>query len=381
MFAKEIRLFRIHITGACAAVAILVQPHASWAQKVEITNENGVAVIHNPKSPVPLPGALSEVFLREDLVIGNQREKEDYWFSFINSLDVDASGNIYTIDPKDVRIRVFDPQGKLLRAFGRKGQGPEEFSGPGSIQVTSNGKLLVFDVLNSRLSLLTPDGKSIRNVPSGVPALIVIKSDARGFLYCLKTGVKENKRTQEILRYDPSLNPVRTISSFERSWNPRVINPFPETYFADVTQNGDLVWGLTSAYRMDVVDPEGKVLRRILKDHDPIKITPADRQRYLAKYASLHAPIRFEYEFPDYYPPVSRIIIDDRDQIFAQTYEKDMQGGIRHDVFSADGRYLGRFTLPENERMAVVKNNKLYCMIMESDEGVPLVKRYTLFWK
>lgn len=380
---KNNRIWPVRLLSfsVCAFSAFLLQPCLSWAQKVEIRNENGVAVIHNPKDPVPLPGVPSRIVLEEDLIIGNEKEKDDYWFSFLNSIAVDESGNIYTMDPKDIRIRVFDRNGKLIRAFGRKGQGPGEFSGPGSIQVTADAKLLVFDVLNGRLSVLTLDGKSIKDVPSGLPAQIVIKSDTKGYLYCFKIGVKENKQTQEILKCDPSLKPISTISSFERPWSRRVINPYPETYFADLTKNDSFIWGLSSAYEMNIVDPNGKTLRRIIKDYDPVKITSADKQKFLEKESSGSAPLRFEYEFPEHYPAVSLLLVDDRNHIYIRTYEKDGQGRIRHDVFDPEGRYVARFFLPENERAAVVKNDKLYCLIRESEAGVPLVKRYAFEWK
>jgi len=33
------------------------------------------------------------------------------------------------------------------------------------------------------------------------------------------------------------------------------------------------------------------------------------------------------------------------------------------------------------EQMDVVKDNKLYCVIRENEEGIPLIKRYSIAWK
>lgn len=29
----------------------------------------------------------------------------------------------------------------------------------------------------------------------------------------------------------------------------------------------------------------------------------------------------------------------------------------------------------------LAKKNKIYCMVQESEEGIPLVKRYSMVWK
>jgi len=347
----------------------------SWMQKVEIKTENGVKIIRNPKTPVSLPGVPSRVILKEDLVIGEETEKEDFWFSFVNSIAVDDSGNIYTLDPKEVKIRVFDPKGKLLRTFGRKGQGPGEFSGPGWMKVMPDGLLVVYDVLASQFTYLTLDGKFLKTVSTSKLPVGLLIIDSRGFIYQHKMG-PEYKTIDELIKYDPSLNPVMKIHSFERTRKPRIINPFPVGYFFELTEADNLIWLLSSAYDIHVVDPNGKTVMRIIKNYDSMKITDADKERVVETF-----PSRFEIEFPEYYPAVAGLFIDERDQIFTQTFEKDHYGGVYHDVFDPNGRYIARFSLPENEQIAVIKNNKLYCMIGESEESIPLVKRYIMKWE
>ncbi len=51
-------------------------------------------------------------------------------------------------------------------------------------------------------------------------------------------------------------------------------------------------------------------------------------------------------------------------------------GSFWHDVFDAQGRCFTRFTLPGGEMLFIVKKNKLYVMIKENEDGIPLVKRY-----
>ncbi|MCK4826513.1 hypothetical protein KA005_62805 [bacterium] len=75
-----------------------------FGQKIEIQKEGGVTVVYNPRIPVHLDGFSTRATLKEELIIGKESDKEDYWFSRLNYLAVDEAGNIYTLDPKDIRI-------------------------------------------------------------------------------------------------------------------------------------------------------------------------------------------------------------------------------------------------------------------------------------
>jgi len=158
------------------------------AQEIKKKIENGVTVIRNPKTPVPPSGSQSKLILKEDLGIGKDTKKENYWFSYLNSLAVDDSGNIYTLDPKEIKIRVFDSNGKLLRTFGRQGQGPGEFRGPGWMNVMPDGDLIVFDVLSRRFTYLTLDGKFLKTVSISTLPPGVVRIDKKGFIYQHKVG-------------------------------------------------------------------------------------------------------------------------------------------------------------------------------------------------
>jgi hypothetical protein len=61
--------------------------------------------------------------------IGNF-DDPDLGFSQVYSADVDSDGNIYVLEGSVPEIRVFSPEGKLLRRIGRRGAGPGEFEGP-----------------------------------------------------------------------------------------------------------------------------------------------------------------------------------------------------------------------------------------------------------
>ena len=149
-------------------------------------------------------------------------------------------------------------------------------------------------------------------------------------------------------------------------------------YFCNRDQLGG---SMKEFFKRCIIDPNGKTVKRILKDNEPVKITNSDKERFIKKESLQELPLRSKLEFPEHFPVVSGLFIDDQDQIYTKTSEKDGNGGIYYDVFDPMGRYISRFALPENEQVYVVKNNKLYCIIRESESGIPLVKRYTIGWK
>lgn len=51
-------------------------------------------------------------------------------------------------------VKIFSLEGRVLGAFGSKGDGTDEFFGPEALAVTPQGKVVVSDKLNSRIQVL-----------------------------------------------------------------------------------------------------------------------------------------------------------------------------------------------------------------------------------
>ncbi len=70
--------------------------------------------------------ALSHFVAEPDMRIGDFADP-DIGFSRVGGIDVDRDGDIYVMETMVPEIRVFSPEGKLLRRIGRRGAGPGEF--------------------------------------------------------------------------------------------------------------------------------------------------------------------------------------------------------------------------------------------------------------
>src|SRR5258706_3588143 len=90
---------------------------------------------------------------------------------------VAPSGDIFVADGHggntNARILKFSADGRLVKAWGRKGSGPGEFDAPHSLAMDSRGRLFVADRGNSRIQIFDQNGKFLEEWrqfgrPSGV---------------------------------------------------------------------------------------------------------------------------------------------------------------------------------------------------------------------
>jgi hypothetical protein len=350
------------------------------AQQADVRMDNGVRVVRNPKTPVVGPGGNpAAVSLVEDLVIGNDTGREDYWFGFLNALDVDAAGNIYTVDPKSVRIRIFRPDGSLVKAFGRKGQGPGEFSGPGGIIAAADGTIIVSDVLNARLSSLTREGTHLKDTPFGGYRIGGLFIDGRSDLYIADVQPPAgDQQLWDLIKLDRGMKPLSKIYSLSVPFKPRTMNMIPIRLFFGLVGEDRIAWMVSTDYGIRVADGAGKPVMKIFKDWNARKLSENDRASLLKGRFPKGAPAQIEIEFPEYYPAAAGFMTDEKGRIFVRTYETDGKGGAAVDVFDVSGLYVARFFVPEDEDTVTVRNDKLYVILKESASGNPLVKRYAL---
>ncbi len=99
---------------------------------------------------------------------------------------VAPDGTVWVTDTGNKRVVVYDRGLKQLRAIGRLGSGPEEFSDPVGIAASRDGFLYVADAGNQRIQVLDTNGRFVRAIPivgwkMGVEAHLDVDED--GTLY------------------------------------------------------------------------------------------------------------------------------------------------------------------------------------------------------
>ena len=74
---------------------------------------------------------------------------------------VDLDGGLLVIDVKEAQGRRYSADGKLLRSFGNRGDGPGEFRYPSAVRRLPSGDILVADAMGGRLTVLDSAAREV----------------------------------------------------------------------------------------------------------------------------------------------------------------------------------------------------------------------------
>lgn len=352
---------------------------AEWKGTIE--EVDGVTVVKNPKEPM----YGEDVFnVEEELTIESEEGEEGFMFLNILNLVVDEEENIYVCDRKAAHIIVFDKNGDFLRTIGKKGQGPGEMRYPQDIQVFPQRELMVNDRGQARIHFFSLNGEYIRGFStSQLNSFRRPKVDSHGNMVAV-FRISGDERRSVLKKFTSDLSPVFTIAT-----QPFVSKPPTIEYFWmrrltnlvwNVTVEDDIIWGVTTKYEIFVLNTEGNLINKIVREYDGIKITEKEKEKLIKdRFGDRPVHPSITLKFPNRYPPFIRFTCDEEGRIFVQTYEKTEDGERDYyDVFDSEGKYIARISL--KFRPMVWKNNKLFT-IEEDEDGFQFVKRYRVTWK
>lgn len=342
-------------------------------EEIKIKIINGIPVVYNPRVPI----SLQKIILKEDLTISGKQEGPRYELSDIRSVQVDEEENVYILDLKDVRVKVFDKNGKGLRIFGKKGKGSCELQLPYRMYLISEKELMFYDMSNRRISYYSLDGQCLREISTAKLMFERTIADSKGNIvgYFFIPG---ERYVHELKKFDSKLNPIMPIVTVEEQRTPYVIEIMDTSLQFRVLENDNIVWSHPSCYEISIISPEGKTLRKIMKAYDPVKITEAEKKEMVERSTT---PPGYKVKIPEYYNPFYYFICDEVGRIYVRTHERDSKGGLWHDVFDAEGLNIGKFSLPADEQIFVVKKDKIYSVISKNGQPYSFVKRYSMEWQ
>lgn len=353
-----------------------------FSQNIKIEKKDDVTIIHNPKKPGQVPGAPKALSLEEDLRIGIEEGDEDYMFANLRSVQVDDEENIYVLDAKYIKVKVYDKSGKHIRSFGKIGQGPGEFGWPARMVMRTDGKIAILDSRNRRFSYYSREGECLKEFNHAEYGnFIRAWPDSRGFVYCDVMAYSETSRISKLVKFDAEFNRVSELAEMEDKRNLMEINPILYRIVYNVLPDDRVIWARNLEYCIHVVDSSGKLVKKIYKDYDPVTIPEAEKERIKKEYSREGFPPTLKIVFPKKYPPIYYLLGDDKGRIYVRTYTQNDEGLLKWDVFDEEGRYILSFFHPEEDILFVIKNGKSYSINQDNEEGIPHVRRYRMVWQ
>jgi hypothetical protein len=345
--------------------------------------ENGVTIVTNGRQPSPTPGAPTRLVLEEVYTAGGG-DSPDASFVSATGLDVLPDGTVYVVDSKDSRVKVFDAAGRFVRVFGRQGQGPGEMNQPTGILISPANEVLVEDVLNRRLAVFALDGTFRRHISTARALGITgIQMDGRGLIVARSMGLGEGGQVAlEVKTYDAEFNPKVTLASVAMQVSGGAkINPFSamDLLYA-LSRDGRLYLGSARAYEIRIVSADGRLVKTIGRDYDPVPFTPADKDEMLKNLASVPGVnLKDMIQFPDVYPPFGYFVLADEGRLLVKTFEKGRAPKeFTWDVFDADGRYIAR--VPIAHDIQLWRDGKAYVFV-EDEDGYRVLRCCRARWE
>ena len=337
--------------------------------KGTIEKVNGVTVVKNPKEPMYGVDVFS---LEEELSIGEAEGREEYMFSQLIDVGVDGEENIYILDFLEAHIKVFNKSGEYLSTIGRRGQGPGEIQRPMNIYITPGNEILINDRGARYLHFITLGGRYIRSIYQG--RLSRPKVDTQNNIVARQTIMNTNEVRFVLKKFDSELNALFTILSSG------VLNLFAPRCYWEISKDDTIIWGYADKYEFQIHDSDGRLIRKIIKVHNPVMITKEEKQEWTeSRYGEQGVPPDLKVSWKPHHNVFQFMNVDDEGRIFVQTYEKTTDGSDYYcDVFDSEGKYVAK--IPLKTQPWVWKRGKLYA-IEEDEAGYQYVKRYKVTWK
>lgn len=369
---------------------------AEWTGAIE--EADGITVVKNPEAPLYSETILS---LDEELSIGEAEGREEYVFSRIRDVEVDKAGRIYALDSNEANVKVFDRDGNYIRTIGRKGQGPGELQSPNDIYIDDKDKIYISDVGNDRLSVFNEHGDFIDsfnfqeysvskiigvNAKDEIVLLLstTSKESGKGFLvfdYMVNVYSSRFELRENLYRFT-----IPVMQMFTKEGKMLSLSvPFQKTLCCKMDSRGNVYVAESQEYRIHIFSPDGKLIRRIEKEHERSKVSKQDVENYAREHFQedenqrkfwLDA-VRDQLKIPDYKPVFDRLY-SDQEKLLVLRQELEEKKNTFVDVFDSGGKYIGIMLLSVLPR--TWKDNKIYT-IEEDEDGYQYVKRYKVNWK
>lgn len=374
-------LFRLMTPLIAAGLLMLV----AMGQKAEPVRQSGsesiqgIPVIKNPVRP---RDGMFAFDLREELVLGDDPEKEESYFPDFAQINVDETGNIFVSDGKNRRIQIFDKTGRLLRSLGRQGQGPGEYMYPDRVQFDSEGSAVLAD--GRGILIFGRDGTFRRKISLNAFFNPVIAGPAGIFLGESRPTGRGGNSSYGLHLLDAEGKVVKTMASFKGEFgtgdNVIVFHRYSSRVAAAPLTPRDFAYGFSTEYRIMVASWNGESQYIILKEEKPEPITAREKSENgekgaFAWYGLDRRPKSNELVYPDHRPYFSRFMSDDVGHLYVLRFQSvfDQDAPMPVDVFSREGLYLYRMVWPRIP--AVIRGGAFYEVRQDEETGETTVVR------
>lgn len=266
------------------------------------------------------------------------------------------------------KVYVYELPDKLIRMFGKKGEGPGEFR-----EFFDQGLMVSFvdDLLcvgsNGRVSYFREDGTFVKDKHTGGGHTYSAVGD--GFV-ALRWGVVDNFAYNRIILKDQDMGLVKVLEK-KKNWyqEGKNINPVDVRNPRYVIMGGR-IYAESPDGAIHIFDSSGKETGVAKNVYALVEVTAQDREQYHDYYRT-HKYYKERYQnlkhlirFPRYYPPV-KFFDASGGFLYVMTHvRKDGKNEVY--LYDADGKYLKKVYI----KMRDINRQELYPRIRIADNRV-----------
>jgi hypothetical protein len=319
----------------------------------------------------------------------------------VRQFQVDDAGNIYLFEGKYLKFFVFNPDGKLLFSFGKKGEGPGELKFPFNFFI--EGEYIIVPDMGRIHYFEKKDGEFVKTVVLEtmmglMPRLFVDKD--RFITVPENPEEKDSKSTITI--YDTNTKKRETLTQIgaERHMELtgdqegarirlRIMDPSTRPGVVMAFKNNKLYLGKSDNYMIKAVDLKGtEVLSFSLEGRERRKITEEFKKSRVENMRLNNQKLPPEMakqmmaSIPDYATYFRELMVDEKGNIYVFVSDLGNRNSQEIDIFSPKGEYLYHsvVSFPEGYNMQsgpVIKGGYLYT-VLEDEEGETQLVKYQI---
>ncbi len=277
-------------------------------------------------------------------------------FGDIQEIDITPDGKVYILDAKNFKIFIFDKDGKFISAFGRRGEGPGEIRNlqMGAQLFSVENSIIVVD--RGRIHFFTREGKFKRTAlyPFQTKPQTFVSEDV--FISAPATIDDPRKPEAKIKLYNLKDNAEKVIATFTpfkkatASEENRGNKVMIAIVISDITplmmvryHDGKIYQGMTSQYRILIMDLEGKPVNSFGIENRELKKISSQYKKELGERFN-DAPQDMVKKIIDGLPETAsyfyNMFIDKNGMIYIFVSEPESRSRKSIDMFSPQGKYL-----------------------------------------
>ena len=298
----------------------------------------------------------------------------EFFFKHPYKFDMDDLGYLYILD--EDQLLKFSPEGKFVRNFYKKGQGPGEIASNYPVSFFSfRSELYAYDGM-AKIIRFDGEGKLIGEVKQTAGRFFTLFGMGengffmRGWTNAPRggpVGFKENESTANLISADGSSAEKiigftsRTYEgpNFGVDWDPylQVFNP----------ADGSLYVSHTCEYKVVRADLlKRKIAASFTREYPRIKYSMPDFMK--AIYEKVNPPMK------DFENDISAMFVCDSN-VWVLTSTKVKDKGMLFDVFDPQGRFLDSFYMNVDGSLALAHGGFIYVTEKDKDENI-LVRKH-----